>query len=149
MLLQVLFLSSGDLRNALFMATHCSDAYPELDIHLSDCCDTITARNFLIAHFMLSDSFEPSSPTDLQYLWDLWYGFQWDDITRQRFVKDVKLLMKKQMNNPSIVSHGATFNRQLSKILKIWLHTACNINSKQINKIVEQRYIENIILNFL
>ena len=132
MLLQVLFLSSGDLRNALFMATHCSDAYPELDIHLSDCCDTITARNFLIAHVMLSDSFEPSSPSDMQYLWDLWYGFQWDEATRKRFVKDVKPLVENQQTNSSVIPHGVKFGQKLSKIYKSWLGTACNMNSKQL-----------------
>ena len=121
------------------MATHCSDAYPELDIHLSDDCNIVTARNFLMAHVMLSDSFDPSSPADLQYLWDLWYGLQWDDITRKRFVKDCKLLMERGLTNPSIIPHGGHFYRELSKILKSWLDTACNMNSKQIKAIIAQR----------
>ena len=121
------------------MATQCSDAYPELDIHLSDDCDIVTARNFLIAHVMLSDSFNPSCPKDMQYLWDLWYGCQWDDITRRRFVKDCKLLMDRQFDNSSIIAHGGHFYRELSKILKSWLGTACNMNSKQIKAIIAQR----------
>ena len=85
--MQVLFLGSGDLRNALYMATQCSEAYHELEIHMSDGCEIVTARNFLIAHVMLSDL---SSPADLQYLWDLWYGCLWNDIIKQRFLGDVK-----------------------------------------------------------
>ena len=68
--MQVLFLGSGELRNALFMATHGSDAYHELEIHMSDGC-IVTARNSLNAYVMLSDFFDPSNATDLQYLWDL------------------------------------------------------------------------------
>ena len=122
------------------MATQCSEAYPELDIHLSDGCDTITARNVSIAHVMLSDSFDPSSPEDFQYLWDLWYGCKWDDVTRRRFVMDAKLLMEGGLINSSIIPHGSQFNDQLSKILKSWVGTACNMNSQQINTILEQRY---------
>ena len=133
---KVLFLYSGDLRNALYMATHCSDAYPELDIHLSDGSDSIVARNYLIAHVMLSDTFDPSSPTDLQYLWDLWYGLQWDDITRKRFVKDCKLLIGNQATNSYIIPHGADFNKKYIKILTIWLGTACNMNSTEIQTIL-------------
>ena len=139
MLFQVLFLGSGELRNALLMASQCSEAYHELDIHMSDGCDAITARNFLIAHVMLSESFDPSSPTDMQYLWDLWYGCQWDDITRRRFVKDVKLLMLNQGTNLSIIPHGTNFNGKLGKIFKHWLGSACNMNSNQISTILEQR----------
>ena len=123
------------------MATQCSEAYHELDIHLSDGCDTITARNFLIAHVMLSDSFDPSSPADLQYLWDLWYSFQWDDITRQRFLKNIQLLMDNQLTNSSIVAHGKDFDEKWKKILKSWFNTASDMNSRQFNKILVQRYL--------
>ena len=134
-----MFLGSGDLRNALYMATQCSDAYPELDIHMSDSCDTITARNFLIAHVMLSDSFDESSTADFQYLWDVWYGCKWDEITRNRFVNDCKRLIQKKQINSSIIPHGADFDRQLRKILKGWLHTACNMNQNQISTTLEKR----------
>ena len=121
------------------MATHCSDAYYELDMHLSDSFDTITARNFLIAHVMLSDSFDPSSPTDLQYLWDLWYGCKWDDTTRQRFLKDCKLLIQNRLTNSSVIPHGATFNGQLIKILKSWISASFNMTSRMIYTILQQR----------
>ena len=70
-----LFLGSGDLRNALYMAIQCSEAYHEFEIHMSDGCKIVAARNFLILQVIFSDSFDPSNATDLQYLWDLWYGF--------------------------------------------------------------------------
>ena len=47
-----------------------TEAHSKLEIRMSDGC-IVTARNFIIAHVMLSDSFDPSDATDLQYLWDL------------------------------------------------------------------------------
>ena len=139
--MQVLFLGSGDLRNALYMATQCSEAYHELEIHMSDGCEIVTARNFLISHVMLADSFDPSSPADLQYLWDLWYGCLWNDITSECFIQDVKQLMDNQFINPSIISHGANFNGQLRKILKSWFNTAsCKMTLAEINNILKQRF---------
>jgi len=136
-----LFLSSGDLRNALLTASQCSDAYPELEIHLSDSCDIVTARNFLITHVIFSDSFDPSNPADLQYLWDLWYGSQWNDTTRQRFVRDVLELFENQSTHSSIIHCGATFNTQLNVILNNWLNTVCNMTISQTKQIVKQRYL--------
>jgi len=138
-LLQVLFLGSGDLRNALFMASHSTEAYHELDIHMSDKCDIATARNFLIAHVILSNSFEPSNPIDLEYLWDLWYGCKWTETTRTRFVKDVKQLMANQLANASVISHGKNFSGKLAKILKSWLNTASNMTVTVMNQILDQR----------
>ena len=81
--MQVSFLASGDLRNVFFMASYCSEAYHELDIHISDSTDIITARNYLITQVIFSGSFDSESLTDCQYLWDLWYGFQWNKTTRK------------------------------------------------------------------
>ena len=52
-MMQVLFLGSGDLRNAIFMASECSEAYSKLDIHISDNSDIIIVRNFLIIQVVL------------------------------------------------------------------------------------------------
>ena len=121
------------------MASKCSDAYHQLDIHLSDSNDTITARNYLFIQVILAETFDPENLDDCQYLWDLWYGFQWDGATRKRFVKDVKPLVENQQTNPSVIPHGVKFGQKLSKIYKSWLGTACNMNSKQLHSILEQR----------
>ena len=98
----MLFLASGDLRNALYMATQCSQAYHELDIHMSDSCDIITVGNFLISQIILAQTFEPStSPADFHDLWHLWCGLQWTETTRKRFIRDVKLLLSNQLANSS------------------------------------------------
>ena len=139
---QVLFLGSGDLRNALLMASQCSAAYHKLDIHLSDSSDIFTARNYLFIHVILSPEFD-SSPgsTDFQYLWDLWYSFQWSEATRKRFVRDVRKLLANQMTNSSVIPHGAPFNQKLQKVLRSWLNTACNMSPQQMKTINEKRYI--------
>ena len=137
---QVLFLGSGDLRNALLMASQCSAAYHKLDIHLSDSSDIFTARNYLFIHVILSPEFD-SSPgsTDFQYLWDLWYSFQWSEATRKLFVRDVRKLLANQMTNSSVIPHGAQFNQRLQKVLRGWLNTACNMSPQQMKTINEKR----------
>ena len=128
------------MRNAFFMAYKCSDAYPELDIHMSDSCDIIVARNVLITQVILEDSFDPENLTDCQYLWELLYGCQWTNGTRQRFIRDAKKLLTGKFTNLSVIFHGAMFNQTLQKILKSWLDTASNMTELQINKILKQRY---------
>ena len=137
--IQVSFLASGDLRNVFFMASYCSEAYHELDIHISDSTDIITARNYLITQVIFSGSFDPESLTDCQYLWDMWYGFQWNEVTRKRFVRDVKQLLKNKLSNSSVIPHGAKFNPILQKILRSWLNTVCNMTITETKNIVKQR----------
>ena len=134
----MLFLGSGDLRNAFFMATQCSEAYHELDIHLSDSSDLIVSRNILIMHIITSAAFNPKNSNDIQYLWELWYGFQWKEETKKRFNQNVKNLMAGQTDS-SIVQHGAHFNQQLKTILKSWLETVNGMSKQQMKKIKYQR----------
>jgi hypothetical protein len=96
---------------------------------------------------IFSDSFDPTSTTDLQYLWDLWYGSQWNEATRQRFVRDVFELFENQSTHSFISPHRATFNTHLNVILKNWLDTGCNMTVALTKQIVDQRYI--LILHFL
>ena len=137
--IQVSFLASGDLRNVFFMASYCPEAYHELDIHISDSTEIITARNYLITQVIFSGSFDPESLTDCQYLWDMWYGFQWNEVTRKRFVRDVKQLLKNKLSNSSVIPHGAKFNPILQKILRSWLNTVCNVTITETKNIVKQR----------
>ena len=127
------------------MASNCTEAYHELDIHMSDTNDRVTARNCLITQVILASSFDPESPSDCQYLWDLWYDFQWTEATRKRFVSDVKKLLKNQLSNPSIITHGANFDQKLQKILRSWINTASNMTASASHEIVKKRYIINYL----
>ena len=90
---QVLFFGCGDMKSALYTASLRSPAFPGLQIHMNDICGSIIARNILIAHIITSHDFDPKNQKDLQYLWDVWYTTQWDDVTSKRFLKDVNLLL--------------------------------------------------------
>ena len=86
---KVLFLDSGDMRNALLTASKLPDE-KFLSIQMVDSHMIITARNVLIVHIILSTDFDAEKDEDLDYLWHLWYSFAWEDKTRKRFVRDVK-----------------------------------------------------------
>ena len=124
----------------MLMASQCSNAYPELEIHLSDSCDINTARNFLLLQVIFCDSFEASRQNDIDYLFEVWYGSQWTDVTRKRFVSDVRLLLSKELSSTSIIPNGANFEARLKTILRSWLHTASSMTVSQTSEIVQQRY---------
>ena len=113
-----------------------SAACHELDIHLSDSFNTITARNFLIAQIILSDSFHPSNPADMQYLWDLWYGCKWDEITRLIYQRCQSIYGKPVYR--FLYCHSTW--SYLQRIFKSWLATCCNMNTSRILTIMMQRY---------
>jgi hypothetical protein len=121
---QVLFLGSGDLRNALVTVAKMSDAYPMLNLHMNDDCNLTTARNILITHTILSDNFNPSK--DMDYIWDLWYSLQWNNFTRQRFARDVKTLMDIQWEKITHIFLDANDVKELKGILATWLKYAFN-----------------------
>ena len=152
-----MFLGSGDLRNAFLTASLCSEAYETLDIHVSDGCEIVTARNFLISHIL--SSFNPPSNDDIDYLWSIWYGLQWNEATRTRFVRDVKHLLAMPWSNSEspVILHETKVNACIKRILNSWLNTVCNMSSRVVDKIKQQRYAEPykfiicfcLILNFV
>ena len=98
--LQILFLGSGDLRNALLTASQLTEAYPELNIHLNDDHDIVTARNVLFVHIILSNDNDSQNSADINYL------------------KNVDLLSTKWAVNLEIDASGV---KKLNKILLHWL----------------------------
>ena len=85
----MLFLCSGDLRNALVTAVGSSKECNKLNLHLSDTCSVTVARNIVSAHVINSDSFDANDSDDLHYLWSIWYSFKWNEPIRSRFVIDL------------------------------------------------------------
>lgn len=134
-ILQVLFLGSGDMRNALLTASKINEAYHELEVHVSDHSDFIVARNLLITFIIVSDDFDPSLLRNINYLWDLWYSFQWGEFTRKRFAKDVKKLLIQNWNHPSIFLPDSKSFDHLKSILKDWLDKACSTTPREIQSI--------------
>ena len=124
----------------MFTCSKLTAAYPELIAHISDETEFIVARNFLIAYIMLEEDFDPCQPEDLQYLWDVWYGYQWNDMTRRRFVKDLKSIMThRRWDNSTLVFPQCKAFEHLKSIFKLWLDTACNMTPTRIDDMLEKR----------
>ena len=117
-----MLLGSGDLRNALLTVSKLLIGYKELNIQLNDDYDIITARNVLLAHIILSDDFDPAKPSDLAYLWDVWYSLQWLEETKQRFIKDIQNLLSGNLAARCKIDPFG-FER-LNSILHSWLAMA-------------------------
>ena len=123
-----MLLGSGDLKNVLMTTAHLTDAYKKVNFHLTDYSESLIARNILMAHIIHSDGFNPSNPTDLQYLWDVWYHLQWNEATKKRFITDVKQLMAGQWTNSGIHISNPKEVEQLREISGVWLETASDVS---------------------
>ena len=130
----------GDLRNALKVTAEMTEAYPELRIHCIDDSASILARNILIVHIVNSDGFDPTNPNDLQYIWDVWYSLQWNEVTKKRFIKDVKQMLAGQWAASRIIIQEPGDVEVLNKVCIFWLNTAINkLGPSQIKEIVIER----------
>ena len=118
---KILFLGSGDLRNAIFTSANMTEAYYKLNIHLNDECDSTVVRNILLAYIMLSDDFNPDSVRDIDYICDIWYLMRWIDSTKKRFVRDVNKLVSTLEKSVHIILDGQeAFNLVIPRVKK-WL----------------------------
>ena len=121
------------MRNALFTISKLTDAYPQLNVHLCDKSELITARNVLLSHIMLSDDFDPSKMSDVDYLWDVWYSTRWSETVRQRFITDLKQLIASCWSNNSIVVPGNLAMKSLETAFKYWLNHANKMSRETIS----------------
>jgi hypothetical protein len=121
-----------------------TDAYEKLNIHFNDDSESIIARNFLMIHIILADGFDPTNPTDLQYLWDIWYHQQWNKATKIRFIKDVKQLLADQWSPDLVNSIPNTKGvEQFKKICSFWLNSV-DLKANHVEAVLENRYVEFI-----
>ena len=151
------------MRNALFTASNLTPAYKKLNFHFSDDSEIIIARNILITHILLSNDFSSTNPTDLAYLWDVWYSaqactfcfkasrnsfinlkfifFQWSEATRRRFMKDVKELLGRQWNalDKKIVVLDVNHVQKLKNVFNSWLEMSQSMTPKSVASIIKQR----------
>ena len=120
---QILFLGSFDMRLALQTASLRSSSYEKLNVHVidnSNICGSkfsvsaTTARNILITHIIVDEDFDPENKEDLQYLWNVWYDFQWTkETTIKRFLKDVNQLLNHQWPKNIIIPNDGNELRSL------------------------------------
>ena len=129
------------MRNALWTVEKLKEAYYKVNFHIQDGYDTVVARNILIAHIMLSQDFDPENPTDIQYLWDVWYSLQLTESTRKRFVKNVKQLMATCQSNPTIVIPEAKYFKKMKVVFNCRLDAVCNIKPSSVSSGLKERYL--------
>ena len=115
--IQVLFLSLGDLRTALFTISKITNAYHKLNLHDHDEHRVNVVRNILLTHIMLSEDFNPS---DTDFIWDIWYSLKWTKSTRDRFLKNVKELLTHNWNQPSTIILDEQSLPELEYWCEIW-----------------------------
>ena len=136
--LQILLIGCGDLGNSLWTVGKLTEAYKEVNFHIQDGYDTVVARDILIVHIMVAEDFDPDSPEDLQYLWDIWYSLQWSEKTRKRFVKDVKLLLAGPFH-PIIKIPNTKYLKKMKMAFKSWLDATCNLKLSTISNNLYER----------
>ena len=90
-------------------------ANQSLNIHLNHSCPLVLARNVLILKIISSSDFSIDSKEDMDYVWDLWYNFQWPKSTLLRFREDVQSLIKQGL--PEYCS--SLKDRQLEDVLDV------------------------------
>lgn len=79
-----------DMRSALLTVAKLPASVEMLEIHMSSSVIILMARNLLLTHVMLSSNFDPACHEDMDYLWSIWYSYQWSEAIRNRFVSDLK-----------------------------------------------------------
>lgn len=129
------------MRLPLQTAAYRSPTFKKLEIHLNDNgvnSGATIARNILIAHIIFSPEFNPTNNDDLQYVWDIWYNFQWDTPTTKRFLKDLDLLLTNKFSSSNI-----RIPNNLNDLKAIWSYWKVNVekwDGSTIDKIIEQRF---------
>ena len=136
--LQILFLGSGDLRNALVAA---GKNLNSIHIHLNDLNPSIVARNILILKVISAPDFDTKNKEDIAFLWDLWYNAEWPISTRDRF----KLVLKKLLDNElpdNVVIPKSNYLITLRTIWATWSSTSSKTKSESdllVKKIQRER----------
>ncbi|XP_046654290.1 uncharacterized protein LOC124345853 [Daphnia pulicaria] len=125
--LKVLFLGSGDLRNALQVARN--ESFEGLQIHLNDYNPSVVARNITILKIISAPDFNPEDGEDFAFLWDVWYNLEWPEVTRKRFQGVLKDLLNDSF--PENVSVPKTKHTEmLKKVWRSWLSVLSQTESE-------------------
>jgi hypothetical protein len=132
-------LGSGDLRNALQVATNSSSN--RWEIHMNDISPAVVARNITILKIISATDFNPENKEDFAFVWDIWYNLEWPEITRRRFQQTMKDLLNdllpQEISIPKIIQH-----QMLKDVWSSWLSTSLESELKVglfMKKIDEER----------
>ena len=94
-----------------------------MNVHLNHHCLLSFARNVLILEIISSHDFDNSE--DVDYLWDLWYNFEWPKSTLQRFEKDLKRLINRGLPNNCFAFQSSQVD-DLKEIFLSWQTSLAN-----------------------
>ena len=134
------------MRLALQTASLCSPSFETLHIHLNDNnsnSGSVNARNILLTHILSTEDFDPENEKDVQYLWDVWYSFQWNETTTTRFLKDIDRILAHQYSKNIIISKKDF--EKLKTIWSRWKVTASNMNFSTISALLKQRHLFELL----
>ena len=134
MVIQVLFLGGGDLRNLLFTSIGC-EGNRDLQIHVNDTNLTIIGRNILLLKIILSERFDPNKQGDVNYIFNIWYNATWPESTATRFLEDVKSLLDDPLPEGIIIPESV-HQEELKELWSLWLTT---IKTKTVPDLLSDR----------
>ena len=117
-----------------------TEAYKKLNLHMSVYSDVQVARDVLVAYIMLSNDFNLANPTDMKYLWDVWFSAQWNESTRKRFVKDVTQLAEGKWEAYPIKVLDSKNAHALKVIFQEWLKISQNFPTTILEALADSRY---------
>ena len=138
----MLFLGCVDLRGALQAAIDTEHEKPKsLHIHLNDVNSSVLARNVLLLKIISAPDFNPNCGQDIDFLWNVWYNFEWPETTRARFQHILKDLLYGKLTGVSL--HESSQLQSLKSIWSTWSSISSDMkpNSKFLKKIQEERYV--------
>jgi hypothetical protein len=136
--LQVLFLGSGDLRNALKTAGNRKNI-ANLDIHLNDLNPSVVARNILILKIISADGFDIQNEEDRSFLWDLWYNAEWPESTRKRFESFLNELLDNNLPDNIVIPK----NSSLVTLKTVWSAWISIISKSKLESDLFMKKIQN------
>lgn len=127
-----------DFRHVLQTTAQLSDAYKKLNVNLVS--PDRFLKEVLFLNILLADAFDPTNPNDIQYLWDVYYSFQWNKQTKSRFIKDVWELKNGRLSvDDKIVISDPIIILELEQTCNLWLDLISNTSADHIQSFVEER----------
>jgi hypothetical protein len=127
-----------DFRHVLQTTAQLSDAYKKLNVNLVS--PDRFLKEVLFQNILLADAFDPTNPNDIQYLWDVYYSFQWNKQTKSRFIKDVRELKNGRLSvDDKIVISDPIIILELEQTCNLWLDLISNTSADHIQSFVEER----------
>lgn len=106
---------------------------------MNDKCPATLARNLVLLNII--DDVDPDKPSDVAFLWNVWYNVFWDENTADRFRSSVQSLLDSELldNQYPIGCNGSMVRigdpelaSQLKEILKWWIRAIHEVSVEDV-----------------